>query len=427
MDGLDAAHGRGGAWGRNVTTIDTATPVVIFRGNDYRALGVVRSLGRLGVRVVVVEHEPRSLAVHSRFCAQHESWDFESSRAEKSIDFLMDLARRMRCKPVLIPGNDQWSLFVDRFRDRLSGSYLIPQPRAGSIARLYSKQGLAELCAEAGVPTPRTEFPSCLEQAQALASTMRFPLVLKAIDPNRLQRHAWVRMLIVRTPGDLAVAYQRLDEPGIPNLVLQEFIPTDELGSGVMSAYFDARGQCRFAMTGRKLRQLPIDGGVTSQAICAQCDEMIASACCIAEAAGYCGAMDADFCLDTRDGRWKLLDVNPRMGANFRAMVDRNGLDVARALYLDLTGKVVPAVEPDWGRRWLVEGQEFDAVRTQMIEGSLAPVEWLRSIRPVSEFGYWSAGDLRPSLRYARSFLGDRLRGVAGRLKRWQGSRRRIR
>jgi predicted ATP-grasp superfamily ATP-dependent carboligase len=329
----------------------------------------------------------------------------------------MDLARKLGTKPILIPNGDHFSLLADRYADLLATAYLFPRPQPGAVARLYRKCDLYELCRETGVPTAKTFFPASLEEALGAAAHMTFPVVLKAIDPDRLARHARVRMRVIHVPSDLSGAYRALEEPGFPNLALQEFIPTDAEGSGVISAYFDGHGVCRFAITARKLRQLPIDGGVTTLAVSAPCDAMVESLSRIVTAAGYRGIVDADFCRDTRDGQWKLLDVNPRMGANFRALVDRNGLDVARALYLDLTGQDIPPVEPEWGRRWLNEKMDWGALRSHLRVGSLTYREWFRSVRSVSELAYWSWSDPGPSVRFASRVAGRRLRGLVGRLR----------
>jgi D-aspartate ligase len=43
---------------------------------------------------------------------------------------------------------------------------------------------------------------------------------------------------------------------------------------------------------------------------------------------GYSGIVDIGYRYDRRDGEYKLLDVNPRVGATFRLFVDSNGMDV---------------------------------------------------------------------------------------------------
>ncbi|MDP2736014.1 MAG: hypothetical protein Q8P12_07465 [bacterium] len=70
-----------------------------------------------------------------------------------------------------------------------------------------------------------------------------------------------------------------------------------------------------------------------------------------AKAIGYRGVLDIGFRFDHRDGLHKLLDVNPRIGSLFRLFTSDNGMDVVRALYLDLTVQPVIAGQALGGRR----------------------------------------------------------------------------
>src|SRR5262249_30275198 len=60
------------------------------------------------------------------------------------------------------------------------------------------------------------------------------------------------------------------------------------------------------------------------------------------EEIGFRGIADLDWRLDLRDGRYKLVDFNPRVGNQFRLFETEAGIDVVRAMHLDLTGRPVP-------------------------------------------------------------------------------------
>ena len=71
------------------------------------------------------------------------------------------------------------------------------------------------------------------------------------------------------------------------------------------------------------------------------------------------GILDIGYRYDARDGRYKLLDANPRLGATFRLFVGDNGMDVTRAEYLHFTGQPVPVSHICTGRKWILEDADL--------------------------------------------------------------------
>ena len=114
------------------------------------------------------------------------------------------------------------------------------------------------------------------------------------------------------------------------------------------------------------------------------------------KAIGYRGILDIGYRYDARDGAYKVLDVNPRIGATFRLFVGTNGIDVARALYLDLTGQPVDARPAREGRKWIVEDLDTVSSYRYMREGSLTVAGWLASLRGIDEAAFLSWRDPLP-------------------------------
>src|SRR5450756_1531289 len=96
-------------------------------------------------------------------------------------------------------------------------------------------------------------------------------------------------------------------------------------------------------------------------------------------AIGYKGILDIGFRYDARDRSYKVLDVNPRIGATFRLFVTDTGMDVARALYLDLTGQRLESGTLVGGRKWMVEDMDFVSSIRYLWGRKLKVREWLRS------------------------------------------------
>ena len=84
------------------------------------------------------------------------------------------------------------------------------------------------------------------------------------------------------------------------------------------------------------------------------------------------------------------MDFNPRIGAQFPVLVDGNGLDVARALYCDLTGQTVRRSKQVDGRILIVEPDDLRASANYFRRGELSANEWLRSFKGRKEFAWFN-------------------------------------
>ena len=141
--------------------------------------------------------------------------------------------------------------------------------------------------------------------------------------------------------------------------MIQEYIPGGDDSIWMFNGYFNAHFECLFAMTGKKIRQSPVHKGVTSLGVCLRNGDVDNLTRRFMKTIGYRGILDIGYKYDARDGKYKVLDVNPRIGSTFRLFVGDNGLDVARAEYLDLTGQRVPSSEIVEGRKWFVEDRDL--------------------------------------------------------------------
>jgi len=204
------------------------------------------------------------------------------------------------------------------------------------------------------------------------------------------------RVAIVATRKDLLNIYDLNAETNSQRLIIQEYIPGGDDAVWMFNGYFNDRSECLFGATGRKLRQFPAHRGSTSLGICGRNEAVEAQTKQLMKAVAYRGPLDVGYRFDARDGKYKLLDVNPRIGSTFRLFTAQNGLDVARALYLDVTGQAVPFAQVPEGRKWMVESNDLISSWTDLRERRLTLSGWWSSVRDVEE-GVWLApDDLKP-------------------------------
>jgi D-aspartate ligase len=397
------------------TSIDTSTPAFVLKIDHHCGLGILRTLGRLGVDVYALHGDPSAAVAASRYCKGVFAWDLDHAPPETTVDFLLDRARWLGGKPVLFATEDQAALLVDDFRDVLAERFVLPQQPLGLPRRLYSKQELFHLCRELGIATPEALFPQSRDEFAELVESVDLPVVVKPIDPWELRRRGGT-MTIAETRDEALEAYDRDETPERPNLMLQEYVPGGIETIWMVNAYFDAEGEAHALACGRKLRQRPAYTGMTSLGECVWNEDVVELTKDFMRRIGYRGVLDMGYRYDARDGLYKVLDVNPRVGATFRLFAAPDGMDVVRAAYLDLTGQRVPPAVAREGRRWIVE--PFDVVSSlqYMRDGRLTPAAWARSLRGVEETAWFASDDPAP--------FGRMLGRHAGRLPRRVLSRR---
>jgi D-aspartate ligase len=249
-----------------------------------------------------------------------------------------------------------------------------------------------------GVPTAETTFPLGRRDVMEYLQQARFPIMLKGIYGRKLKQRAGQPMVIVHSAAELLERYDAMEDLAEPNLMLQEYIPGGEDTIWMFNGYFNQASDCLAGFTGKKLRQTPVYTGATSLGICLHNEQVYQTTRSFMRSIGYRGVLDIGYRFDARDGQYKLLDVNPRIGATFRLFVAENGMDVARALYLDMTGQAMAQAAPaaPEGRKWIVEDCDLASSFRYSRDGKLTGRQWLRSLQGVRECALWAPDDPLP-------------------------------
>ena len=377
-----------------------STPVVVFPDAPdqyaHTPVALARTLGRLGVRVLSVHGDAAVPAARSRY-ARPVVWHDWPTRADDRLRRLAAIAAECDAQPILIPYDDESALFVDDHAEELAADFVFPVRPAGLAEALVDKRRLNELCADHGIPTPATIAPADDEEAERFLADATYPIVLKGA-------HSWIpglarrtRIVVAQSRADALTAYRAMGEGERRNVMLQEYVPGGPDSVWMFNGYFDAASECLVGFTGKKLRQSPPYTGATSLGVCIANERVATTTKSFMKTLGYRGILDIGYRYDARDGEYKLLDVNPRVGATFRLFVDPvSKLDVVRALYLDLTGQPVPPARQRDGRKWLVEPWDTKSSVRYRRDGRLTGRQWLRSFRGVEEAAWFALDDLRP-------------------------------
>lgn len=405
-------------------TVAQSIPALIFKIGNYPlhhgGVGAIRSLGRLGLPVYAITEDRFTPAASSRYLRGRFVWPTTGlEEIERLVEGLRDIGRRMGQPTVLIPTDEEAAVLAAEHADVLGDRFLIPRMQDPGLARrLASKQGLHELCTENRVPAPATTSPGSFADVERFAATARFPVVAK-------NRDAFLRRRTPAVPGTTRVTSPRellalaRGWGAHPGVILQEYLPREDAEDWIVHAYFDADSAALVLFTGVKVRSWPPHAGMTACAYVVPNPELAEIAAQFCKCIGFHGIADLDWRYDRRDGQYKLLDFNPRVGAQFRLFETEAGVDVVRAQHLDLTGQTIPVAAQRYGRQFVVENIDIPARLAYRRSGYTTPHAPKRATG--TELAWFARDDLKPFFVMIVRLLRP---GIAHLMQMWRAHRR---
>uniref|UniRef100_A0AAU2JS24 ATP-grasp domain-containing protein n=1 Tax=Streptomyces sp. NBC_00049 TaxID=2903617 RepID=A0AAU2JS24_9ACTN len=344
---------------------------------------------------------------------------------EALLECLTGVSERIGRPAVLISMDDLSAIAVSRVAPMLTDRFRIPHQPDDLPARVADKAELSRLCARWDVPHPETLIPASGAEAAQAAWRLGLPLVAKWSRPWLLPSGAdgLRSTTLVHTAAEARRLYERSAEAG-SRLLFQRFLPAGQDTDWFFHGAFGRGGRPLLAGSGRKELSWPVRTGLTAVGRWLPDPAVEEAGLRLAERLGYQGILDLDFRRDER-GVFRLVDFNPRPGAQFRLFTDAAGLDVVQAMYLDLTGQQVPRPSGGPGRVFIAENYALlAAVRGRSLPrrraaapaeqaGAAPRTEARRAGRaaPTADRGrveaaWFAADDLRPFLSMLGAFLG---------------------
>jgi D-aspartate ligase len=386
----------------NVTTPVTMPVVVLKVGRlvlHHGSVGIIRSLGRLGVPVYGVVEDQLTPAAVSRYLTGAIIWELHGMDSESFLDGMEIIGEKLG-KAVVIPTDDVGAILVAEHANILRRWFFFPELCASLPRTLANKRELYRLCENIQVPYPRSFFPSTGAEVSKFIERASFPIVIKLAESWAPPDGKCRRTTVVAWNAKQAYEFCRNAGDNLsPNIVFQEFISEERGEDWFYHGYRNGESKCSVGFTGRKLRSFPLYAGPTTLGRTADNPDLKHHAEALLEKINYSGIMDLDFRFDKRDGQYKLLDFNPRVGAQFRVFEDTAGVDVARAIYFDLTGnRIHNQLRPVKSRTFVAEFHDFASSFANFIQGKLSFKEWKGSLLGNRELAWFSHDDLMPFL-----------------------------
>ncbi len=340
---------------------------LVFDVGWVNGLAAIRSLGRAGIPVLALDHRSSPLGFRSRYATPVHVPD----PAADEEGFVVRVAE-IETPAVVFPTHDPPLNALARNRDRLPG-LLFPFPPWSALEAIQDKRHQLETAAAAGVDTPETRYPGSAGEARAAAEELGLPVLVKPQHPDGFKRTFGKQAFRCETPDEVERAYADAEPFGA---MVQELVPggDDELYS--LGSYIREDGEPLGLFSGRKLRQVPPGIGTCRVGEALWVQEVVDSGLRFLRELGFHGISQVEFKRDPRDGRFKLMEINPRLW-QWHGLAAACGIDLPVIAYRDLTGEhVEPVTMNGSGRVWtisLMRGERPVFPRPPYVDAVFAP------------------------------------------------------
>lgn len=319
-----------------------SVPVLIF-GAHIAALGVLRMLAERGIRSQVVD-DTTNIIVRSRWYRPAEPTLEETSDAEALSAYLgsLDLPRA-----VLIACSDQWALAVAGLPPETRQRFPASIPPHEAVAQFVDKDRFRALVDRLDLPRPRTLLirdPADLDLASDDDLANGF---LKPTESHLHNRRFGTKGFFIHSRDDAARLVEQGSAAGI-TFMLQEWIPGNMSKTFLIDGFVDRGGTITGMVARRRVRMDPPRLANTCSDVTipiADVNDCLPALRTILSATDYRGIFNIEFKFDERDGRFKVIEVNPRPFWLI-GHIARAGLDLPWLSYLDAQELPLPAPAP---------------------------------------------------------------------------------
>ncbi|HEU4782969.1 MAG TPA: ATP-grasp domain-containing protein [Ktedonobacterales bacterium] len=372
----------------------TRIPGVLVLGSDFKALGVIRSLGRHGIPSIVVDSQPRS-AWFSRYVTRRVSW--QGALEDPALaDYLVQIGQELHLQDwMLVAAQDDAVGLVAEHRDTLAMIYRPTTPSWDVVRWAFDKRLTDRMARESAVAYPGTWYPAHESDLDQL--DLRFPVIIKPAISIRMQRAARLKALPASNLDELHTQYGIATGMVSPDeIMVQEVIPGGG-SSQVSVATLCLDGEIKQVMTARRLRQYPIDYGLGSSFVEAiHLPELIGPSERLLRYMRASGMVEVEFKQDPRDGVYKLLDINIRPWG-WHTLCIACGLDLPYLQYQQMIGQPSPQRAPRYGTRWIRGATDLLAGVQEMRAGITTPWSYARSLLGSNTFSVLNWRDPLPA------------------------------
>lgn len=308
---------------------------IVIEGH-IQGLSNTRSIGKAGVPVYVVDTK-NCLAKHSKYC--HKFFKCPDYIEDDFAEFLLNLARQENLKNwVLLPSNDHAVYTISKHKKELEKYYRIITPAFSVIDQIYDKLKLVSLAEKLEIPIPKSK---ALTNPEDMQNGIAYPLIIKGRNGLTFYKQHRKKVFFIRNQIELVKQLNVIQNKSpLSEIYIQEIIPVDSQNKITSFTAFCIKGKIMTHWTGVKLREHPQQFGTATFAKSSYSEECLHYSKKLLQLLKYTGVCELEYILDSRDNKFKLIEMNPRTWL-WVDLAIASGVDYAKLIYDYLIGKKI--------------------------------------------------------------------------------------
>lgn len=393
-----------------------AHAIAVVLGMGPTGLSILRGLGRNDIESYGVGLNRWEAGFCSRYCRKlwviHPLKD-AATLCERLVQFAL---ARPDCQKVLYAAGDEYVAFVSD-NDAVLREHYLYDGLAPHVAQTFlNKKAFHHLCVKCGVPTMQSQFPDDFNQAQAMADSITYPVLLKPI-----VYHLWAPKFGLRKGfvcSDRREYLKNLPHVRdvIDNVMIQEIVQGPETNLRSFIAYIDRQGKAVGAFTARKIRQYPPGFGTGTAVMSHPEEPIVEPSLRLLGQAGYRGLAEVEFKYCPRQRVYKAIEVNIRP-CRLGGLAEAAGSQALLASFMDMIGQPLPPDDPEiYGIKWLFASRDLPAIVHGLATRRFGLRDVIESYRGQRTWCIWARDDIKPLLGYCLEFAVKAAHGVGSKL-----------
>ena len=265
----------------------------------------------------------------------------ENEEDEVFLQHVNEVCAQLPDKTVLVIScGDSYVQLAARYKDQMPANAIAPYIPGDLLDRLINKEYFYKLCDQHGIDHPATVI---YDKSMGHDFDLPWgpPYIAKPADGVAYWQHEFEgikKVYICQSRQELLDALDAVYAAGYPDhMILQEFIPGDDTYMRVLTNYSDRNAQVKLMCLGHVLLEEHSPYGIGNHAvIITEHDEALCLKIkALLESLHYVGFSNFDIKYDSRDGKYKLFEINCRQGRS-NYYVTGAGYNIAKLLVEDL-------------------------------------------------------------------------------------------